>query len=252
MRLAALVVAASASMLGSAEAQAEWADETLAHFTRGAQTRGVQAYRLSGRRVFDHAILGQVRHRDAEAWTSRLLLLECDRRECRGTVVFLGLVDEHRVALIDLRGEPGELKRRTRPARRDAIRLDTRSMGWPALVVETVTEKEETAASRYGGEVTGVRRERRLSIVSLQPAHKARPRVLDRRSFYQGASGAGYARTYSIARPLEKRGIVDIIESNQRLLDRRSMCRRPPPTITRLHWNGDRFQERAPVGRSGC
>jgi hypothetical protein len=246
MRQITLVLALVAAGAGSA--RADWATDNFKHFTRADDVRDTQTLEIRGGGLYTHAVIGYAR--SGESWHPRVVLMECTPKRCNGKVVYLGDTNSTlEWGLVDLAGRPTPLAadRRISPYDR-SIKLATRGMRWPALVIETTRETRETTSTRFRKNVKGVRRERDTAIISLRRRDKS-PRVFSQQSLRRSAANIGTSSSYRLIRP-KHRGALQIEQSERRLTGK-SLCLPPKPVITIHQLEGERFAVRTGVQNPG-
>lgn len=203
----------------------------------------VQRFALRGG-DYASALVG--RYTNREHALAGAVLIWCGAKQCWATHAWLGPADEvETLGLVDLRGAPAPFPATSQRYARE-LKLAGRPK-WPALLVRTTHREQMTTSSRYGGQVTGEHRYTELAVLSLSRKDERVPAVLRTLVDEHWPTGAGVHVTFAVERD------GHIVATEQRDLERRSMCLRPKPTT--IHYKLDehrRFQRTADLAHHGC
>jgi hypothetical protein len=158
------------------------------------------------------------------------------------------------LGLVDLAAAPDAFP--ARPIvpryRGDRVALGAARMKRPVLIVRSATAVAMTTTDRGGRQVSGTQRHARIALVSLARADARAPTIFEAEVEARGPTGAGFAVTLAFARGTGK--TLDVIATEQRLIDRALACLPPPPTTTRYTIGDDRryHADAGVAARAGC
>jgi len=243
----------------TATAHADTQAEQFAHFfsIKPTDVREIAGYRTPPGVPVTHILVGQFA--SGAVTVPGIVLMRCTEKECRGARVWLYGGKIELLGIGDL-GTPGPLGERTSLDRgltgswvdmtrwmKPPLPHYTR----PVLMVNVEQRTAMTTGSRFGGDVAGEHHEAKLVLISLRAVDERSPLVFEQSLIDRYPTGAGTTTSYRVV-PGDSLPL-DIVATEQRHIENRSMCLNPPPTEHRLTFTGNRYQRHeGGWPKSGC
>lgn len=237
-------------MVWPAVARASEQSEKFAHFFQvdPKTVDDVRGFELPNAGGYTHLLVGRFATSATHSGNGAVFM-RCNARRCTGTRMYFEADAElHVIGLVDLNGAPTALKvtnELRRPSRvyRPLARIGAgKRLSRPAVVFETRRSVERTGSTRWRKQVTGTERRHHLIIVPLRAGKDQRVhRIFRETTVDRGFSGAGTTTSYRLERGKIK-AALDIVATEQRHLEDKSLCLRPDPTEHRFVLKDGRYQ----------